>query len=436
MANPSPVPEDVRALRQLMQAFVKERLQAKLDKLREDDHEKRQELQAAYQLPNWLADAARRVSQIQLATHTLKPLHPDARGTNIHVKNASTQDEQYLIGTHSLSGQYDDDVVGNAAALDVFKFLKLSHGGKTLLERVLDADPSIQAALSDDQEQARQWLQAFAGITQSKTDPASHTLAKQMYFPLPEEGAYHLLAPLFPTSLVHAVHTTIREDRFGEAAKAAREARFNEQAWQEGYREYPNLAIQKFGGTKPQNISQLNSERYGENWLLPSLPPVWRSVEIKAPLNIESVFGRWLLRRRTIFRLMKTLREFLRKTTHNNKAIRQTRADLVARICDEVLAFAAELRELPPGWSAQPECKLDENEALWLDQRRQRTDEEFRKKLIWGDWQGEVCARFGHWLNTGLETKRTPMGADEFQQWKGDLDAELRLFRRELSDAD
>lgn len=26
-------------------------------------------------------------------------------------------------------------------------------------------------------------------------------------------------------------------------------------------REYPNLAVQKFGGTKPQNISQLNSER-------------------------------------------------------------------------------------------------------------------------------------------------------------------------------
>ena len=57
-----------------------------------------------------------------------------------------------------------------------------------------------------------------------KGGAASHTLAKQLYFPLPDDG-YHLLAPLFPTALVHGVHTHLQEARFSDAAKAARAAR-------------------------------------------------------------------------------------------------------------------------------------------------------------------------------------------------------------------
>jgi len=434
MANPSASSQEVSELRQLMQAYVQERLQAKLDKLRADDYDKRQQLQENYQLTNWLADAAHRVNQIQLASHTLKPLHPDARGTNLHVRDCWAK-QDHLVGTHSLNGQREDDVVGNAAALDVYKFLKLSHNGKTLLDRMLAADPAILAAFSDDAEQAGAWRQAFAGITQSKAGPASHTLAKQVYFPL-ADGGYHLLAPLFPTALVQTVHSTIREDRFGEAAKAAREARFNNQPFECGYREYPELAIQKFGGTKPQNISQLNSERYGENWLLPSLPPAWRPLKIQPPLTVQSVFGKWLLNRREIFWRMKILREFLKKTAYNNLRIRQTRADMVARICDEVLAFAAELRELPPGWTAQEKCRLDDVEALWLDPGRARDDEEFRQRLVLGDWRDKVCERFGHWLNAGIQTRKTPMGDPEFYEWERELDHELGMFRLELSDAE
>lgn len=432
MAHPQ---AKITALRQLMQAFVQERLQAKLDDLKKDeDFEKRQKLQEDYRFENWLANAARRVSQIQLATHTLKPLHPDARGSNLHIHRFDESPDS-LVGTHSLNNQPEDDVVGNAAALDVYQFLKLSLDGQTVLDRVLEGDPTVQAALSDDSEQAAKWLQAFAGITQGKSGPVSHTLAKQLYFPL-TDGGYHLLAPLFPTALVHAVHATLREDRFGEAAKAAREARFKDEPWEHGYREYPDLAIQNFGGTKPHNISQLNSERHGENWLLPSLPPVWHSPDIRPPLHVTSVFGKWLSRRRSIARPVSILRDFLKKTLHNNRHIRQTRAGLVAQICDEVLAFAAELRDLTPGWSAAPECRLNEAERLWLDPGRQREDEEFRKRLIREDWKDDIRKRFGHWLNANLETTRTPMGEAEFRHWQGSLDKELNLFRVELSDDD
>src|SRR5258708_27738652 len=68
--------------------FIQERLKAKLDKLAEDDL-KRQELLAQHQRDTWMEDAARRVTQIQAVTHSLKPIHPDARGTNLYVEPAS-----------------------------------------------------------------------------------------------------------------------------------------------------------------------------------------------------------------------------------------------------------------------------------------------------------------------------------------------------------
>lgn len=58
-------------------------------------------------------------------------------------------------------------------------------------------------------------------------------------------------------------------------------------------RGYTNVAVQQLGGTKPQNISQLNSERRGNKGLLASLPPVWRSIELKPLLGSESLFPRY-----------------------------------------------------------------------------------------------------------------------------------------------
>src|SRR5690606_29857228 len=59
------------------------------------------------------------------------------------------------------------------------------------------------------------------------------------------------------------------------------------------YRNYQNLSVRKLGGTKPQNISQLNSERGGVNYLLSSSPPVWKNAAKKSYLGIESAFNRF-----------------------------------------------------------------------------------------------------------------------------------------------
>lgn len=420
---------NAQALRQAIQSFIDERLQAKLDKLRPDDEEKRQALIEGHRREVWLADAARRVGQIQLASHTLKPIHPDARGSNLYVIPESPGTPG-LVGTHSLKGELAHDVVGNAAALDVFKFLNLELEGRSLLQRLLDDEPQVLAALSEDGSLAREWRDAFVSITRGKGRTASHTLAKQLYFPL-AEGGYHLLAPLFPTSLVHKVQQTLRTDRFGEAARAAREARAKGEDWPRGYREYPNLAIQNFGGTKPQNISQLNSERHGENWLLASLPPLWESPEAQLPLHTDSVFPFLARQDRALWHRVRELRDFLAHTTHNNLAIRRKRERLLGDICDRLLHYAAQVRH-PSGWSARQDCRLHEAERLWLDPLRGQQDETFSARRVRLDWPLQVSQRFANWLNQAIGGHESRLGEDEARQWSNDLHKELQLFREEL----
>lgn len=426
--------EDVTAIQAVINQFLQERLQPKLDKLKEGEDEKRQKLLDAHRPATWIADAARRVSQIQQVTHAIKYTHPDAKGTSLNSQGNATAGET-LIGTHTINGRAAADVVGNAAALDVYKFLRLEVDGKSLLIRACNTDPAMESALPGNTGEAQAWMKAFAALSEPKGQPTSHKLAKQIYWPI-GNGKYHLLAPLFPTTLVHGIYNGIREDRFSETAKTARQAYRDKQPHDHGFREYPYFAIQHFGGTKPQNISQLNSERHGENYLLAALPPTWKNKELKPPLRTESIFNRWLNRDR-IYHLTTTLRRFLLKVQPvNNIKIRNKRAELVALIRDELVQKVAQLQELSPGWSTHEECRLNADECFWLDPRRGRDDEGFAKARETSDWKDAICHRFGNWLNARLNTDKTPMGMPEFQHWHSILEKELRMMREELDDHD
>ena len=417
-----------KQIKNTIRAFLTERLQPKLDKLKEGEDKKRQELIDAHTLTNWVADAARRVSQIQRITHALKFSHPDAKGSSLFsTGNPAAGDT--LIGTHTLLKPCAD-VVG-AAALDVYKFLRLEVDGQTILELAQTGSPELYAALGG-QNEAQTWIEALAGIDDPKGPPTSHKLAKQLYWPR-QGGNYHLLAPLFPSSLVHEQYGRMREDRFSEEAKAARSARFNHAFFDHGYREYPGLAIVKFGGTNPQNISQLNSERHGEAWLLASLPPQWKNSGLKPPCHTESIFGRWLSGFRNVRQPTHALRDFLHRTAHNNRAIRNTRAELTRQITDEVLMLATRVQQLPANWSADPECRLNLHEAFWLDPGRCDSDAAFAAARATTAWTETVTSGFGRWLNKQLDSDKTPMSDPEREHWDDTLAKELRLLREELT---
>ena len=436
MALSTNVPGDTEQIRQAIAAFLQDRLKPKVDKLKEEDHDARQKLLAAHDPQTWIADAAKRVSQIQQVTHAIKFSHPDAKGSSL--SSAGNQKAgDFTVGSHTLTDTLPPDVIGNATALGVYKFLRLEVNGQSLLDRAIAQDPALAAALSDDADLAGEWMAAFATLPEPNGPPASHKLAKQLYWPL-GDGSYHLLAPLFPTALAHTVWAGIREDRFSDEAKAAREAKRENRAHPQGYREYPNLAIQKFGSTQPQNISQLNTERRGENWLLPSLPPTWQSDSIRPPFFTESIFARRFPKRFEVKRLTQALSEFLKRVAKvdNNIHIKSAQAKLVSDIFAELFQFAAELHELDAGWSQDERCRLNAAEQCWLDPKRAVMDEEFAGRWLSGKWQDEICLYFGNWLNAAISTEQTPMGQAESEAWQTKLRDELSMIRLELADHD
>jgi CRISPR-associated protein Csy1 len=410
-------------LRSLIAEFLSARLNAKLEKLAEDDP-KRGELQAQFIPAHWLEDAARRVSQIQAVTHSLKPIHPDAKGSSLFCDPALLS-PRTALGSHVLSTNFDADVVGNAAALDVYKFLKLEHQGHTVLTLAPQADADLGAALSDDPVVAAAWMAAFASLAAVRGKPSSHTQAKQLYWPVGgdphDDDQYHLLAPLYPTSLVHKVYQTLQSDRFGDEVKVARAAR-KASTWHDlPVREYPQLAIQKLGGTKPQNISQLNSERRGDNCLLASLPPMWESVAVQPLWGVDSLF-KALRRRKGVGSLVKRLKQFLSNDPAPNAATRARRDELVEDLLDELLAFAAALQTLAPGWTADHRCELPRSHMAWLDPQGD--------EAIPGDLLDQLAGDFALWLNDQFRPA-VILGDAEYQHWRAQARELFKAWERE-----
>lgn len=407
-------------LRASMQAFLHERLEVKLKPLPPDDP-KRQALLAQFEFKTWTADAARRAGQIQVVTHALKATHPDARGSSLY-RPPSALTQHPFVGSHCLDDGFAGDVVGNAAALDVYKFLRITHNGRTLLELMQAGDADLLAALSEDTAEAEAWVEAFTGIAAARGGPASHTQAKQLYWLVGDDpcddAGYHLLAPLYASSLAHEVFTTINEDRFGEPAKAARQARRDGAYSDTVIHEYPHLAVQKLGGTKPQNISQLNSERGGNNYLLASLPPLWEAREVGTPLRMENAihaFGRL----REPRRLVRELATFLKGDPASNMDTRNSVDAWLAQLIDELLHYGSLLQNtLEPGWSADAECKLLEHQQLWLDPHRADDDADFAQMLNADAWSDRVCDDFAKWLNDRLsKALRQEMGDPAEAHW-------------------
>lgn len=410
-------------LRLLISGFLTERLNSKLEKLSPDDP-KYLELRQQYQWAPWIADAARRAAQIQVVTHTLKPIHPDAKGSSLFCPPADLPALD-VVGSHCLGADFDSDVVGNAAALDVYKLLKLSLGGQSLLDLCVARDADLAAVLSDDAGEADAWMQSFASLVSSREGLASHTLAKQLYWFVSEaervnphsDENFHLLAPLFASSLVHRVHMLVRDDRFSDEAKEAHAARREGRLHTRPVRDYADLAVQKMGGTKPQNISQLNSERRGDNYLLASLPPIWQSPDVRPLWGVASAFTAFG-RREPVKKLAKGLRKFLEKDPPKNMQTREVVDEAVEQLLDELIQFAAEFYTLPAGWSQHDRCTLGEVERLWLDPRGFVPAQRAAGLPLPQDPAEQIADGFAGWLNRQLR-EPLPMGDDELKEWRG-----------------
>ncbi len=311
--------------------------------------QERHELASRYETRSWLTDAVNRIGQISSATHVAKFAHGDSKSSSVF--SETTENEGYLSTATILNPCID--FTGNAAVFDVANLLKTEVEGDSLLACLQRGDSSVLAELAEDDEQLAFWMTGFTSVLIAKP-PASHKLAKQIYIPV--EGGYHLLGPLFSSPLAQALNQRMVALRFSEESKAIWKARRDKKWHADPLVIFPQTAVMNFGGTKPQNISALNSSRGWRVWLLSSASPQWKTQD-KPPVALNSFFGQGPYERATSTLRRRLIQLLLGAGENNNQAIRQQRDRYIDELIDLLFNIAADLQRREfEGWTADEKC--------------------------------------------------------------------------------
>lgn len=429
------------AVQELLNAHVSKRLERALSKWAgKTDALAKQETNKAiekYQLASILEKGGNCAANIVVATHVAKASHPDLKAKLVSNPNVrfDTLPAHKEVGSHLLTtdGSLADttgDGAHNAAAYELYLLLDIDFEGKSLGAWLDAKDQDVALAFSPENvsdDEAKDLAARYASLLKEKSKLATDTRAKQLYWLVGEDpsnnNSYHLLAPLYATSLAHAVYNVIQEDRFGEEGKLARQAR-RESKWHDGVvRDYPDLAVQKLGGAHPRNVSQLNNDRRGNNYLLSCAPPTWTTPKRRAPWRFSSVFDRIYGVREEVQISARALLLFLKSDPPQNMHTKNKVDAYVDSLIDELVQMSNEYQHgLDAGWSRDARVELAEAEQLWLDPRRAaiKEESEFREQWLWQDWPAEIGRRFGNWLNAQLDG-HLPVGDAEMRQWRKEL---------------
>jgi len=327
-----------------------------------------QEANEKFSLANWLPDAARRAGQLSMVSHPAKFSHPNAKTTAL-IADADFNEDGLL---RSGNVKVELDVLGNAAALDVHKFLSLTlQDGQTVLQHLEQETDTIRQKFTLPLVSYEEITSGLLAIKQGDGQLKTHGSVKQVYFPIAEND-YHLLSILMPSGILYELKQRINQMRFSDDAKASREARRENKTGQD-YSEVFNLTQIGFGGTKPQNISVLNNQNGGIAYLLNAAPPVLAGRRINPP---RADFFDFNYTRPENYR---TLFEDFHKTLNlaiNNKGIRGRIKSLAKSLFFELIDRSWQIRYLEPGWSESDRYRsLAKYQKLWLDSQYRQAEE-------------------------------------------------------------
>lgn len=406
-------------------AFIEERRDAKL---KGDDSDG--DSVKKYEYSVWLADAASRAHNLKVVTHPIKFTHGAIKGaTSIRFKPDFCVSHSE-VGTHVLkNGLQEDFAINDAKHLDVYSLLtNVIVEDKSLLEWVISADSDLLLAMHEDPVVAESMLSGFNGVIRYESKIVSSPLAKQVFWlqgdDPQDDNQYHLLQPMFSSSLEEEVHKRIRVSR--DSMFIARGTKKQAPTY-EDHSTYLNMVERTLGGSNAQNVSPRNKARGGVNYLLSSLPPKWTTNNPIKLLQVDSVLGafRWF---EDVPHLLKSLSEFLLSDPQRIKETREKREELEQLLGQQLALFGESIRfSQEPGWTRNSACCLPLCEKLWLDPERtelplrelhESEDADFNSAYAQGDWPDQVASRFANWLNNHLHEKGlTAVGDVEHKHW-------------------
>lgn len=417
------------------QAWLKKELKASMDDVQIRALEA--EADERFSLEVWLPDAAKRAGQISIATHPCTFSHPSARKnkngsvTSI-IANAQRMNDGFV---RSGNAEVLQDALGNAAALDVHKFLStVLNDQRSLLEHIQQDTEQAKLLLTIKSASYEQLREGFLAMVNSASDEVvTSSKIKQVYFPLfPEEGEddeYHLLSVLTNSGLVFELRKRLDALRFGyDPEKAddhikqgylskdelndARNARKEAKPYS-NFDEIYGLTSIAYGGTKPQNISVLNNQNGGTAHLLMSAPPSLAQREVRFPKQdffTQSI--RFIEAREGFQALHRIFATHAQQSDIPLKNLVNARDNRLNDLLDLVVERMWAVRAIAGEQYHEPSSQLKVHQALWLLQENevQRFDND--------DWLEKIVSEITQWLIAGYKKvikEPVPLGDSEIQ---------------------
>ena len=339
---------------------------------------------------------------------------------------------QNVLSTLTISKNIEFDIsYNNGKYINHALFFLIKIGNKTIYEYFEEENFELFDSFTSDSERKKLWISGFKNLMSDHKFFLPQKI-KQIYFPV-EKYDYHLVCPLFSSSLAHSIYEKTFTYKFSESYRQLKHA-YSEKKYAEGqFVRFPEVAIQRFGGEHPRNASPLNHLRRGNAYLLSCQPPTWKRQD-KPPQQGKNAF--WQAYARRCRKTVNFLKDYLEKIYElpSIKGRRDFRAELVDELVDSLLGYAAEIQAKQEwaGWSR--ECELSRAEQLWLDPLRSLDDDNFRIERQSNDWQTEIAQQFARWLNHTIGHKSDKLYPDDhtYHQWQRLLERKLALLKDDL----
>lgn len=352
-----------------------------------------QQCEERFSRKNWIPDAAKRAGQINISSHPCTFSHPSARKnkngyvTSI-IANADQANDGYL---RTGNVAVEQDALGNAAALDVYKFLTLSMSdNQPLYYHIENQTPLAKSLLSIDNENYETLKDGFMAMFNSGEGNITSSKIKQVYFP--SEDNYHLLSILSNSGLVYELRKRIDDLRFSEHQKFLREKRRNNEVSTEGYSEIHDITTIGYGGTKPQNISVLNNQFGGKARLLMSAPPTLSKRSVQFPKHdFFASCIRYQDIREPINKLHKIFITSLNGTISLSN-LRSGRDHRLQDIIDQIILKMIAVRAVSQNQYCEETNNLPHFQQVWL------CHPHLDERLQTDTWLVELCNTISQWI--------------------------------------
>ncbi len=379
----------------------------------------------------WISEASKNAASVSFATHVSKLTHSKIDTPSIY-DQVEIINSSYVTTSSLRIKAIDGAVAGNQYA-PVFQFLELECNGVKLAAELANENSQVLRKFSDDNY--LDWNKVFSNALRSD-ELASHSLAKQVYFPIIKSSEstdnYHLLSIMKSSSFAHAIFEKLVTKEFNERQKKMRDDF-------ESKEKFSTIEVVSFSGkgkigvtaSNHNNASQLNGKRGGKLHLFLSAPPRWQS-QLKSPVYKKSFFD-IQLKYHISNDDIDYLHDFLIRFDKIGLSIKDPKRkqwidDWVGGIIDSILDYATIIQDIESGWTVNNDIKLKREHQLFLDPYRD--DDLFQAERKHNIWQAVVCEDFARWLNWVLveKNKKFSPQPDHTRIWLKLMESALREF--------